>query len=104
MRTGTARPGLTSEGSPLPARPQMRRSCQTRSPSGAVTSHPAEPWKRIAMIKMRASDRDSTAGISPRAGHEGRSLDGWNGPGPHSRGAQPLCKGGIRSAPWQRGA
>jgi hypothetical protein len=76
MLTGTARPGLTSEGSRLLARPQMLRSYRTRSPSGAVTSHPADQCKRIAMIKMRASDRDSTSGISLRAGHEGRSLDG----------------------------
>jgi hypothetical protein len=32
----------------------------------------------------------------------GAVLDGWNRTGPHSRGAQPLCKGGTRSAPWQR--
>jgi hypothetical protein len=31
----------------------------------------------------------------------GATLDGWNRTGPHSQGAQPLCKGGTRSAPWQ---
>jgi hypothetical protein len=32
----------------------------------------------------------------------GAVLDGWHRTGPHSRGAQPLCRGGTRSAPWQR--